>query len=340
MPTERATATSIVQIGVETTPGVAVPATKRLGSLNLALSPDADVAFQGPQGYMFDTTSSVNREWSTSDISGLPNYAELQYPFSSLLGTGVVTTPATAVLSRDWVFEIKHNRQGTPKTFTIEQGDIDAGTAEQAAYAMFTSLNMTFSKTGGIDLGGTVMAQLGNYDFTLTDPDTVTGLPQVPVQNKEVNLYLDLTGAGIGGTQWVDAFSCGWSVDGRWGYGYPLNRSKQSYDRHYATKPDPTITLSVANNATGRDLIDYFRSRKTVFLRIDALGPLIETIGTGPGTPFYYMMQLDCAVQFSAAFTPGDIDGLATLDWEGRIVYDATWDAALKAKLRNTQATL
>lgn len=339
MPVERSTATSIVQIGPETTPGTAVAATKRFGSLSLSLASDADVAFQGPTGYLFDTTSVVNREWMTADVSGLPAYSELQYPLSSLMGAAVITTPTDGVLTRDWVFSILHNRQGTIKTYTIEQGDIDAGTAEKAAYCFFNALDMSFSRDGGTDLGGQVMGQIVDYDATLTTPGSVAGLPQVPIQPNEVNVYLDLDSADVGTTQWVDGFSIGWSIGDRWNVGYPLNRSKPSFDRHYATKPDPTMTFQVANNANGRDLIEYFRQRTTLFIRIDCLGPLIESVGSGP-TDYYYMYQHDMAVQLSEAFDPSDINQMATLDWNGRIVYDATWNKAFTSKLRGTATAL
>jgi hypothetical protein len=340
MPVERAIATSIIQIAPEVTPGTFVPATKRLASIGIALAQDADVGFQGPTGYLFDTIQFVNREWSTSDVSGGPSYTEMQYPLSSLMGVGTVTTPPTALLARDWVFNIVHNRQGTPQTYTVEQGDIDAGTAERAGYCFFQSLNMNFSRDGGNDLGGSVMGQIMDFNFSLTDPTTVVGIPQVPIEPNEVNVYLDLDSADIGTTQWLDAFAVGWSIDTRWGVGYPLNRSKPSYDRHYATKPDPTMTFSVANNPNGRELIDYFRGHQTLFIRIEGVGPQIELIGTAPGVPFNYMYQMYMAVQLSAAFTPADINGLATLDWTGRIVYDGTWDKAMTAKLRNTQTAL
>lgn len=340
MPIERAIATSIIQIAPETTPGTPLAATKRLASIGLNMAQDADVGFQGPTGYLFDTIQYVNREWATSDVHGGPSYTELQYPLSSLMGVAAITTPASGVLTRDWVFNIIHNRQGTPKTYTIEQGDIDAGTAERAAYCFFQSMNMNFSRDGGNDLGGSVMGQIIDFAHPLTDPTTVVGIPQVPIEPNEVNLYLDLTGAGIGTTQWVDAFSVGWSIDSRWGVGYPLNRAKPSFDRHYATKPNPTMTFSVANNANGRDLITYFRGHQTIFIRIDGLGPKIETVGSGPAVDYFYMYQMDMAVQLSAAFSPADINGLATLDWTGRIVYDSTWNKAMTAKLRNNQTAL
>lgn len=338
MPVERAVSTSIVQIAPEVTPGTPVAATKRLSSLSLALASDSDVSFQGPTGYLFDTTSVVNREWATSDLSGLPSYTELQYPFSSLMGQAVITTPASGVLTRDWVFNILHNRQGTNKTFTIEQGDQDAGTAERAAYCYFNALDMTLSREGGTDIGGSLMGQIVDYSYTLTDPVTVVGIPQVPIQPNEVNVYLDLTAAGIGGTQWVDAFSVGWGIGDRWNVGYPLNRSKPSFDRHYATKPDPTFSFSVANNPAGRDLIDYFRARTTIFVRVDCLGPKIESVA-GP-LDFFYMYQQDMAIQLSSSPSAADINGLATLDWSGRIVYDAVWNKAMTAKIRNTQTAL
>ena len=80
------------------------------------------------------------------------------------MGTAVISTPATAVLARDWVFNIVHNRQGIPKTYTIEQGDVDAGTAERAGYCFFNALDMSFSREGGTDLGG----QLWVRSLTMT----------------------------------------------------------------------------------------------------------------------------------------------------------------------------
>ncbi len=340
MPVERATATSIVQIAPEVTPGTGVPATKRLQSMSLTLAQQADVGFQGPAGYLFDTIQFVNREWSSSDVTGGPSYTEMQYAFSSLMGAAAITTPASGVLTRDWVFNILTNRQGTMQTYTVEQGDVDAATAERAAYCFFSAFNMNFSRDGGNDLGGTLMGQIVDYDFSLTDPTTVVGIPQIPIEPNEVNVYLDLDSADLGTTQWVDAFAVGWSIGSRWDVAYPLNRSKPSFDRHYATKPDPTMTFSVANNPAGRELIDYFRHSETMYIRIDCLGPIIETVGTGPAIDFHYMYQQDLAVKLSAAFAPGDINGLATLDWNGRIVYDATWDKAMTCKLRNTQTAL
>lgn len=336
MPVERAISTSIVQIAPEVTPGTPVAATKRLSSMGLALTPEADVAFQGPTGYLFDTTSTVNTESATGEVTGMPSYTELQYPLSSLMGTGVVTTPASGVLTRDWVFNILHNRQGTIKTFTIEQGDVDAGTSERAAYCFFNALNMTFSREGGNDLGGSMMGQIIDYAFSLTDPTTVTGIPHIPIQPNEVNVYLDLDKDDIGTTQWVDAFSVGWGVENRWGVGYPLNRAKPSFDRHFATKPEPTFNFSVANNTAGRELIDYFRARTTMFIRIDCLGPLIESV-----TPdYFHMVQMDFAVQWSAPLTQADINGMSTLDWAGRVIYDPTWNKAMTVKLRNTATAL
>ena len=251
-----------------------------------------------------DRTSTVNREWSTSDISGIPNYCELQYPLSSLFGAATITTPPSGVLTRDWVFNIVHNRQGTIKTFTVEQGDVDAGTAERAAYCFFNSLDMSFSREGGTEIGGSMMGQIIDYTFSLTDPLTVNGLPQVPVQPNEVNVYLDLDSSDIGTTQWTDAFTIGWSIADRWNVAYPLNRSKPSFDRHYATKPDPTMTFSVANNDAGRELIDYFRERTNMFIRIDALGPQIESVGSGPAIDYFFMYQQDMCVQLAEAFDP------------------------------------
>lgn len=94
MPTViQAAQSQVSQIGVETTPGVAVAATRRLNSMGVALSPNSEVQTIRPPGFKFDTASYQTREWSEGSIAGDASvaYNEIAYPLASLLSTPTIT---------------------------------------------------------------------------------------------------------------------------------------------------------------------------------------------------------------------------------------------------------
>lgn len=75
----------VTQIGVETTKGTVVPATRRLLAMGVALSDEFDVGSTRPRGQKYPSAHPLNRRWGAGDIDGNPAFNEMQYALSSIL---------------------------------------------------------------------------------------------------------------------------------------------------------------------------------------------------------------------------------------------------------------
>lgn len=434
---DRAVATSRIQIGVEAVaaPGTPVAANKRLSAMSLDLSPSADLTPFGPTGELLDTVMVLNREWSEGDLSGQPTYTELVYALAGVLGDAAITTPGGATLAREWAWTLSGLKGIKPRTFTWERGDVEAGNAERAAYLLLTALNMSFSRTGGNEMGGSAIAQRMDFGARLTGDEiqtvTITGGPTagtftltysgqttagvaynaaatavqtalealsnigtgnvlvtggpgpatpysvrfiaalgqtdvaqmtaahtftggttpgiavttatpggapsstalIPISPSEVSVYLDDSAAALGTTKLLRDFTVGFEIADLFNPVWPLNAAKPSFDGHVITKPNPTATLSVGNDAVGRQLVDVMRSGATKYMRVEGVGPLVEAGQS-------YLFRIDLAGKISDAPSMADADGVSTLDWTMRMVHDSVWNAGAKFLLRNSIASL
>jgi len=76
---ERATVYEGAQIGVESTPGTAVPADKRLLGVQLELDNMMDIKTYRPQGSKAVTTSQRGKEWTQIRLTGIQCYNDMVY---------------------------------------------------------------------------------------------------------------------------------------------------------------------------------------------------------------------------------------------------------------------
>lgn len=319
------------QIGVETVYGTSVAANKKLQAMDITLSPAGEVDVYGPQGQKYDTLSILNREWATGDVGGRPSYTELQYPLSSVLTTAVITTPAGGTLSRDWDWTPANTAPDTPKSFTVERGQPGAGLADKVTGFVLTELGFTFSRTGGVDMSGTGIARALQTGQTLTSSPTALAL--TPVAPGQVSVYVDDTFAALGTTKLLRDFSAEFRIGDRFAPVWPLNAALTSFDAVIETKPTTSLALTLGNDTVGQGYLATMRGGAKKYVRIEAVGPIIET--TIP-----YLFRIDACVVVADAPSGGDVDGLSTLDWTFTPIYDATMGAAFTVKLRNTATAL
>lgn len=178
---ERSSVFEVVQISPETTPGTAVAATKRLQSLSIMPSIKTKITPFQAQGFKYNTTLSVDKEWTEAAVTGLADFANIVYPLSGLYGAAGITTPTGGTLSREWLWNPSSTAPETPITFTVETGS--SVRASQFAYGLFTEFGLAFDREGGIKATGAMMGQRLTDGFTLTAPPsdqqtiTVTGTP-------------------------------------------------------------------------------------------------------------------------------------------------------------------
>lgn len=166
MPQERATVFETTQVGLEATSGTIVPAFKRLLAVSLEPKPMVPTVAQRNLGSKFTSSTFNKKEWTQADLKGEACFRTLSYLFSSILTTGVVTTPGGGTLSRDWTFQPNTYSPDTPVTFTVESGS-SAG-AERFPFGVLDSLALRYTRDE-VGVSGTMFGQSLVEAITLTN---------------------------------------------------------------------------------------------------------------------------------------------------------------------------
>src|SRR5262245_24773269 len=325
----------IVEVGIESVPGTAVPSSVKLQALQIELDSAITVDRIAPSGNLFDTIAAPRQEYATGSLSGYPSYPELAWVFSNCFGAATITTPTGATLTRRWYWQPSSSVPWTPKTWTIRRGVV-GNTAEMAAYGLLTGVGMTFTATAQPEVTGDLFARALDYAATVG----ATGLTTpslVPILPKQVCVYMDPTAAAIGTTRLTRDFSAAFEIGGLNGPFWPLDCTITSFGGHVPLKPDTsTATLQLGNDVAGREPVTAMRTGDTRYCRIEATGPQIDA-----GPPIYtHRLRIDMALKVVDAPTRGDADGLSTLEWSFGIFDDPTFGGAIKITLDTNVATL
>ena len=325
----------VVEIGVESVPGTAVPSSVKLQALTIELDTALEVDRIAPSGNLFDTIAAPRQEWATGSLSGYPTYTELTYVFSNVFGASVVTTPSGAVQTRRWAWAPSSSAPWTPKTWTVRRGMV-GNTAEMAAYALMTGVGLSFSRTAQPEVSGDLFAYA--LDYAASVGATGLDVPDlVPILPGEVCVYMDPTFAAIGTTRLTRDFTAAIEIGGLFGPFWPLDCTLDSFGGHAPLKPDTTTaTLQLGNDVQGRDPVAIMRSGDTRYLRIEATGPQIDA---GPPS-FPHRLRIDAALKVVDAPTRGDSDGLATLEWSFGLFDDPDFGGAIAITLDTNVAAL
>lgn len=328
---DRMLVSEVQQIGVESVPGTAVAPDTQFGGLNIDIDTAIEFDEFGPSGQLTNTLVAPRQEWATGALSGFPTYTELPYVISNVLGAATITTPSGATDARRWLWEPDESTPWAPKTWTLRRG-VPGGTAEEAAYVLLSGLNLSFSRTAAPEIGGDLFARALDYTASLATTG-VTSPALIPILASQVSIFLDTTSGGLGGTQLLRDFSYEWSLADLFGTIWPLNASLDSFAAHSVTKPTIGNTLQMGNDAAGRALVANMRAGSTVFVEVRATGDEIEA---GQN----YSLVIQTALKVVEAPSRADADGLSTLEWSFRNVYDADWGKWVSIELITSTAAL
>jgi len=326
---ERASLNQIIQIGMETTPGTAVAATKRLQSIGIEPSISVETSQYRPIGQKFQALSTLGKEWVEADVSGRLTYTEILYPLSSIITT---VTPTTGTGFSTWVFSPSNTANDTPKTFTVEHGSNVR--ADQFSYGLFTELGINFSRES-IEVSGSMLGRAITDGFALTSSG-ITSPNLVPVLPTQVTCYLDSTSAALGTTKLTRMISGEFNLGSRYAPVWILDAANNPFVGHVETEPDLGVTLTLQADSQGMGLLNNLRAGDTKFLRIEAIGGTIT--GSSPSTP--YRFTLDMAIKISDTGGFSDADGVYAIEFTGIGVQDATWGKAVNITVVTDQATL
>lgn len=142
-----------VQLGLETTPGTAVPANKRLRSIQIALAPQFEVSTQKASGSKFVDISSLDAEWDQPTIAGKPAFPELPFLCASVIQkvtAGSLVGGTTKVY--DWTFAPSSFDSDEFATFTLESGS--SRRSEHLTGFLLTALGFSFPRRGEPQISG------------------------------------------------------------------------------------------------------------------------------------------------------------------------------------------
>lgn len=183
---ERASVFNVGVWGLESTLGVQVASTKRLLATAVDPNPQVPTNPYRPTGFIQSTSAVQLKESTALAISGAISYPDLPYLLSSLLKTGVVSTPAGGTLARRWTFSPGSTAPDTFTSYSIEKGTAAAG-AERITGCVVTDLSMNWTDRDAA-LTGNMMGQKTQEQITVTGGPT--DIPAVPVDPKSVSVYV------------------------------------------------------------------------------------------------------------------------------------------------------
>jgi len=322
---EKATIYQNCQIGVETTPGTAVSATKKLLSASMAIKPRTEFDKYRPAGTKYTTLAAQGKEWSEIAISGKPSYNELPYFFSSLLHYAAPVQQGGSTAYK-WTFDSNNAAEDVGKTYTVEQGDGTASEAWRAAGVRISGMTFDFNRNT-IDMSGTAVGQSIETGKTLSSG--VTSLDQVPVMPTQLKLYMDTTSGGLGTTQLTRSFSMQWNLTDKFGLAWPVGQNPVAVEG----EPNYSARLKVATDATGMGLISTMRNGDVKWFRIKAEGAVIAST-------YKYTFQIDFPAVITEIGDMADQENIYAIEYGLSPIYDPTWGKSLQVVVMNTLTSL
>lgn len=151
--TERASVFDRNQIGIETVPGTAVAANRRLRSIGFTSQANAEFEEIIAQGSKIPSVVYPTVEWNALSMAGALTYTEVVYALSMIFGPAAISTPGGATLARDWLWTPGAADPWEPVTITLEQGS--RVRAQRSAFALLVALTLNFaSRAVGIEGSG------------------------------------------------------------------------------------------------------------------------------------------------------------------------------------------
>ena len=252
------------QIGVETTSGTGVAADKLLRYL--AYEPGVELAFNRfrPQGQIVASAITPGQDSTSWSLAGQGSYSELVYPFSGLWGAASIATVETS--GRRWTWTPAGRSEITPKTFTVETGS--SVRAQKATYVTQSGVELTFNRTDGIGVSGSAFGQQIQDGITLTS--SPTGIEDKPILPVHLDVYVDATSAGLGGTKMTRDFNAVFRYNDARVPVWPINSTLASFGSDVQSEPTVQMELTMAADTQGMGFLTNARAGSTRYIRLAA----------------------------------------------------------------------
>lgn len=327
---DRMFANAGVQIGVESTSGTSVAASKKLLMTSIMPTIKADVKTFRPMGQKYSGLAALGKEWVEAKVEAPGNYTDLTYLLASLISYSAPSQQG-GTSAYKWTFASSHNSADTVKTFTVEQGD--SVRAHKFTYGIMNALTMTFGRDE-VKFSGSMMGTALQDGITMTS--TPTSIAQQLLLPSHVDIKIADTQAGLAGASVLSrSWSFEFSLADRFVPMWPLGTTFGTGPAAYAEGAEPKLTakLKMEADATGMGLLTKLRAGTAQFVRLSAVGPLIAG-------SYYNTLQIDLAAAVSNVSEFSNADGVFAIEWGLEGIVDSTWGKSHSIELTNTLTAL
>lgn len=337
----------VVQVAPESTPGT--PATtgfKRLQSMKINMGDAWKIQTFTPSGSYVPSQAIVSDTGTVGTYKGAPTFEEVAYPWASLGGVPTPTTAGTAYIW-DWTFKLGAL---TSKAFTAEYGDpLTRVPGFQASFMQFIGWKFSLDRDGGTsEHSGNVLARYMTDwvtdGFLMKQMDSeggaggvVTALPATTIQPTYWSCYIDDASGSLGGTKFSDTYTIDFDTGDTKDTLTVIDAAYPSWKALLDTERAIKAKLQLSADAAGVGLRATAKNGAKKFIRMEAVGPTISG-GTGQGTAYRYRIDFCGVITNADAWTP--FKNALSIPWEFTAAYDATWDAFMRVRVVNKQATL
>lgn len=269
----RSSANQTFQLGIESTPGTAVAANKRIDCYAFKKGIKGEFKKTTGTGRKYPSVQQLNAEWVEGSFDGSMDYNGIIYALAGAYGVATPTAHGSSATAKDWIYDAILSGSRQPQTYSAEQGE-NATRAEKLAYLLINKFGYKFTRKTDASCNGGWIGQKISDGITMTS--SPTAVPLKPMVGQQFNLYIDSASGSLGTTQITEGLSVEFSFDSIYGPTWFINRANSSFSSHVDLVPNASVKFMVEADAVGMSSLTDMRAGTTKFLRVEALGDLID----------------------------------------------------------------
>jgi hypothetical protein len=314
----------VIQIGLETTRGVAVAGNKLLTATSFDLNVEIESKEVETQGFKYATDVLVSKVFGKGTFEGYLSYTEFLYHLAMLYGTGAKTTPGGATNARQWAITANARGADDYKTFTIEEGDGQAATV--MSHVAATDLELDFGEPD-IKVKGSILGKTPVSGALSANP---VSIPKQLVTARHIDVYVSTSLATLfqSANKITDALKESFKIGKVRKERFVHNTDFQSFKELVDLRPDIDFMFSQEHNAQSRALYDACIASAFRYVGLRATGPQIEA---GQN----HLIELTMATKIVPE-KRDDIDGIYAYGYKCKPIYDDTLGTSHKWRIINT----